>query len=120
MSPVQSNPDEFKKLSRNPNQSPFIMLNLLKFNKEGGNESYAKYMKEAQKFVQDLGGRRIFLGKPNELLNGHEDWDLVLLVEYPSRKAFLKMANDPEYLKVHELRAKGIERAILYAMDPLD
>lgn len=120
MSPIQSNIEEFKKMSKNPNQGPFTMLNLLKFNKEGGAESYAKYLEQAHKVVKNLGGRRIFMGRPNELLNGHEDWDLALLVEYPSREAFLKMANDPEYLKIHELRKEGLERAVLYAMDPME
>ena len=32
------------------------------------------------------------------------EWDMVLLVEYPSRQAFLAMAGDPGYLEVHEHR----------------
>jgi len=42
-----------------------------------------------------------------------------MLVKYPSRKAFLKMANNPDYLKVHEYRAAAVERAVLYATDPI-
>ncbi len=120
MSPIQSNPDQFKALSRNPNDGPFTMLNLLKFKKDGGAESYARYAAESNRFVDGVGGRLVFLGRPNELLNGSEDWDLVLLVQYPSRKAFLKMANDPEYLKIHSFREQALERAVLYAMDRTD
>lgn len=119
MSPIQSNPDQFKKLEQSENEGPFTMLNLVKFKKEGGGEIYAEYLKKANKFVKDIGGRLIFSGKPNELLHGSEDWDFILLVEYPSRQAFLKMASDPDYLKVHELREKSLERAVLYAIDPV-
>lgn len=116
MSPIQSNPDQFKELSRNPDEGPVTMLNLLKF-REGGAESYKNYVRESGKFVSGVGGEVIFLGKPKELLNGGEDWDVVMLVRYPSRKAFLRMANDPEYLKIHGYREKALERAVLYAMD---
>jgi len=40
-----------------------------------------------------------------------------MLVRYPSRKAFLEMANDPEYVKIHKYREEALERAVLYAMD---
>jgi uncharacterized protein (DUF1330 family) len=42
-----------------------------------------------------------------------------MLVKYPSRKAFLKMANNPEYLKIHSFRAEALESAVLYATDEI-
>ena len=116
MSPIQTNLDQFRNLSRSPNEGPVTMLNLLKF-KEGGAESYRRYVSESGKFVSGVGGELIFLGKPVELLNGSEQWDAVMLVRYPSRRAFLKMTNDPEYLKIHNLREEALERAVLYALD---
>jgi uncharacterized protein (DUF1330 family) len=95
------------------------MLNLLKFKKEGGREAYLRYIKESGPFVQGVGAKVLYFGKAKELLNGTETWDIVMLVQYPSRKAFLKMANDPDYLKVHEFREQALERAVLYATDPV-
>ena len=120
MSGIQSNPDQFKALAAaaKTNPEPFVMLNLLKFKTQGGAESYLRYIKESGPFVQGVGAKVLYFGKANELLNGTEDWDVVLLVHYPSREAFLKMANDPGYLKVHELREQALERAVLYATDP--
>jgi uncharacterized protein (DUF1330 family) len=92
------------------------MLNLLKF-KPNGAASYARYVQESNKFVESVGGRMIYLGKAGELLNGSEDWDVVMLVEYPSRQHFLRMTNDPEYLKIHSFREEALERAVLYATD---
>jgi len=59
------------------------------------------------------------LSRPKELLNGSEEWDVLMLIRYPSRKAFLTMANNPEYLKVHRFREEALERAVLYATDEI-
>ncbi len=119
MSPVNMNADQFKEMLKNPSESPVVMLNLLKFKADGGAAAYARYAKEADKFVAGVGGKMIYLGKAKELLNGDEKWDVVMLVQYPSRKAFLKMANDPEYLKIHKYREEALEQAVLYATDEM-
>ena len=119
MSPIKTNQDQFKELLKNPNDGMVVMLNLLKFKAQGGRESYARYAREANKFVEDIGGKILFLGKPKELLNGDETWDVLMLVQYPSRKAFLTMANNPEYLKIHSFREEALERAVLYAIDEM-
>ncbi|MCX7981526.1 MAG: DUF1330 domain-containing protein [Syntrophales bacterium] len=117
MAAVKINEDEWRKLSDSKDDKPFIMLNLLKFQGDEGRASYFRYMREAGRFVARYGAEVIFLGQPRELITGNETWDLVMLVKYPSRKAFLKMAYDPEYVKVHKYREEGLERAVLYAMD---
>lgn len=119
MSEVKMNTDQLKELFNNPNDEPFVMLNLIKFKKDGGRQSYARYTKEANKFVEGVGAKLLFLGKPKELLNGSETWDALMLVQYPSRKAFLKMANNPEYLKIHSFREEALERAVLYTIDEM-
>jgi uncharacterized protein (DUF1330 family) len=116
MSSIETNLDMFRELKRNPNDGKVVMLNLLKF-KPNGLENYIKYMQGANRFIEEVGGKMIFLGKPKELLNGSESWDLMMLVEYPSRQHFLRMANNPEYIKVHEYREMAVERAVLYAND---
>jgi uncharacterized protein (DUF1330 family) len=119
MSEVNMNTDQLKELVKNPNEEPFVMLNLLKFKKEGGREAYVRYTKEANRFVESVGAKLLFLSQPKELLNGAETWDVLMLVRYPSRKAFLQMANDPEYIKIHSFREEALERAVLYATDEI-
>lgn len=119
MSGITINQDQFRKLARNTNEEPFVMLNLLKFKEKGGREAYFRYIKESGPFVEAVGAKVIYFGKPNELLNGTETWDILMLVQYPSRKAFLEMANNPDYIKVHESRKEALERAVLYATDPV-
>jgi uncharacterized protein (DUF1330 family) len=118
MSPVTNNPDQFQALAHNPNPAPFVMLNLLKFRPAGGGRLYARYMREAARFVEGVGGKIVYLGAPRELLSGEQTWDILMLVEYPSRRAFIEMANNPEYLKIHAYREQALERAVLYATDP--
>jgi uncharacterized protein (DUF1330 family) len=119
MTGIKSNEDQFQALMENPNEEPFVMLNLLKFKKDGGREAYFRYIKESGPFVEGVGAKVLYFGKANELLQGAEDWDILMLVQYPSRKAFLEMTRNPDYLKVHEYRAEGVERAVLYATDPV-
>jgi uncharacterized protein (DUF1330 family) len=119
MSKIQTNRNQFEALAANKNQEPFVMLNLLKFRSEGGREDYLRYIRDSGPFVEGVGAKVIYFGKANELLNGMETWDIVMLVQYPSRKAFLEMANNPDYLEVHTFREKALERAVLYATDPV-
>jgi len=116
---IQPNTESLRQLADNPNQEPVVMLNLLKFKGEEGKNSYFRYTKEAGKFVEKVGGKVIYLGIAQEMIYGKEPWDAVMLVQYPSRSAFLQMANDPEYLKAHTLREEGLDRAVLYATDPI-
>jgi uncharacterized protein (DUF1330 family) len=120
MTKIKTNEDQFKKLAGNPNEEPVVMLNLLKFKKEGGREAYFRYIKESGPFAEKIGAKVLYIGKPNELLYGEEKWDLLLLIHYPSRKAFLEMINNPGYLKAHEWREEGTERAVLYATEPIE
>lgn len=117
---VEVNPEELKKLTKNSNQESFVMLNLLKFKKGDGKKYYARYMAETAPFTAEVGATVEYLGIPGELLTGKEDWDLLMMVRYPSRKAFLDLISNPGYLKVHEWRVKGVERAVLYPTDPVD
>jgi uncharacterized protein (DUF1330 family) len=120
MSTIQSNIDQLKKLSNNPDDRPVTMLNLLKFKKDGGRKLYAKYVKESDRFIQAVGARVIYLGKTAELIYGSESWDAVLLVQYPTRKSFTTMTTDPQYIEVHKFREAALERAVLYATDEVN
>jgi len=119
MNTIEINKDQFKELLKNPNDKPFVMLNLLKFKKDGGRKSYARYMKEPTRFVEGVGGKLLLFSRPKELINGTEIWDLLMLVQYPSRKAFIELAGNPEYLKIHSFREEALENAVLYATDEI-
>lgn len=71
----------------------------------------------AVRMVEERGGRIVWQGRAEQTLIGDEteDWDVVALVEYPSRKAFIEMVSAPGYMKTHEHREAGLERTVLIA-----
>jgi uncharacterized protein (DUF1330 family) len=111
-------PDAIRALADAPDAGPLVMLNLLKFKRDGGAESYAEYARHVTKYIERLGGRVLYSGRVENVLVGGESWDAIALVEYPSRKAFLSMVADPEYQKFHVYREKGLERTVLIATAP--
>ena len=91
-------PEQMQTLLTGSADTPVVMLNLLKFNRraEGdeslsGAEAYGKYATEMKKFVESKGGRFLWAGSADSMVIGDSDvdFDVVALVEYPSRKAFV-------------------------------
>jgi uncharacterized protein (DUF1330 family) len=99
---------------------PVYMLNLLEFLPEGGAERYAEYGAAVAPLLERVGGRPVFAGQPAESLIGEGSWDLMVLVEYPTRQAFLDMVSSPEYQEIAHLRSEALMRSELRAMDSLD
>lgn len=99
---------------------PVVMLNLLRF-AEGGRELYEQYADAlSTTFLPRYGGEVLFAGDGSTALVAEhgQDWDVVLLVRYPSRAAFSQMVADPEYQQVTELRTRALTEAVLQATVP--
>ncbi|HKU37127.1 MAG TPA: DUF1330 domain-containing protein [Polyangiales bacterium] len=117
-------------LSGLPDGEPVVMLNLLRFREQAsypensehgacsGREAYARYGAKAVAHVAAVGGKPIWTGAAQLTVIGPtaESWDDVLLVQYPSRKAFLKMASDPDYLACTVHRTAALADSRLIAM----
>lgn len=103
-------------------RTPVTMLNLLAFVADGGRERYEEYAAAVAPLLEQVGGRIVFAGVPAPALLGDDSWDLVALVEYPSRQAFLEMVGSPEYEAIAGLRTEALTRSELHPLDaaPLD
>ena len=99
---------------------PVYMLNLLEFVPDGGAERYAEYGAAVAPLFEKAGGKPIFAGRPAESLIGEGSWDMMLLVSYPTRQAFLDMVSSPEYQEIEHLRSEALVRSELRAMDAVD
>jgi len=127
MSAIRPNPAQFKELARSPEKGAVVMLNLLKFKHaaEGeagsGREAYKRYGDAAVAMIEERGGRVVWQGRADQILIGDpaEDWDTVALVEYPSRRSFIEMVSNPDYMKAHAHREAGLERTIVIACTPV-
>jgi uncharacterized protein (DUF1330 family) len=103
---------------RSGDEVPVVMLNLLAFRPEGGRERYEEYGAAVAPLLERAGGRIVFLGNPAAALLGDGSWDLVALVEYPTRQAFLEMIGSPEYQAIAHLRTEALSRGELHPLDP--
>jgi uncharacterized protein (DUF1330 family) len=109
-------------------EKPIVMLNLLRFRARtqyppgtdaaacSGREAYARYAAVALAKVAEVGGRLVWMASADASLIGPdgEVWDEVALVEYPSRQAFLRMIEMPDYQAavVHRSAALADSRLI--------
>src|SRR6476469_1251388 len=107
--PERLNQEGFAAFSaRAGEDSPVTMLNLLRFEPDGGEERYAEYGAAVMPLLEKAGGRAVFLGEAALPLLGEGRWDSVLLIEYPSRGAFLEMIASPEYQAIGHLRTEAL------------
>ena len=114
------NEDAFAAFSKRAADGPVFMLNLLEFRPDGGAERYAEYGAAVAPLLARAGGNPIFAGRPAESLIGEGSWDLMVLVSYPTRQAFLDMVSSPEYQAIEHLRTESLVRSELRAMDAVD
>ncbi len=103
--------------ARAAEDSPVVMLNLLAFKPDGGRERYEEYGEAVAPSLEKAGGRIVFMGAPATALLGEDSWDLVVLVEYPTRQAFLDMIGSDEYQAIGHLRTEALLRSELHPMD---
>ena len=127
--PIHPTPEQLQSLASSSDDGPLIMLNLLRFKPQAdgidegvtGAEAYARYSVATEPFLRAVGGRLRTAVRADDSVIGPPDreWDLVLLVEYPSRQKFLEMASNPEYQKIHAHREAALADSRLIACSDL-
>ena len=120
--PTQGQLEELRAL---PADEPVVMLNLLRFKDradgidEGvsGREAYGRYATATAPFLEKVGGRLLNAVDARQVVIGpaEAEWDMALLVEYPTPGGFLEMAGDPDYLKAHAHRDAALADSRLIA-----
>jgi uncharacterized protein (DUF1330 family) len=101
-------------------EGPVVMLNLVRFTPGGA----AKYLEYIERFsssgVKDRYGVELLYGGAGHpsLVAESGDWDMVALFRYPSRRHFVDMVNDPDYVAFEHLRAEAVATAVLQPTTP--
>lgn len=106
-------PEQLQEFMKLPNDTPVVMVNLLKFKDP---VAYQKYGVEVGKLLNNIGAEVIFSGACKMALIGGASWDHVALVRYPNAQALMKMSQSPEYLAIHHYREEGLEGQINLAV----
>jgi uncharacterized protein (DUF1330 family) len=125
--------EQFTEFAHGRPEGEVVMINLLHFARSGdagpraddataGRGAYRDYSDQVVKMVEERGGKVIWTGRPEQVLIGDaesDDWDLVALVAYPNRAAFVDMVTSPSYEQAHAHRERGLDRTVLLACEPL-
>lgn len=109
---INPSPDQLAALLEIEIDGPLVMVNLLRFAPDGGEEAYRQYGAAATPFLEKSGASIRFFGHGVATVIGGEEWDEVILVEYPSKQAFLDMTGDPDYPSA--LRSGALADSRLY------
>lgn len=110
---MQPTPEQLQAFMKLPQDRPIIMVNLLKFKDP---VEYQKYGVGVAKIFKEIGAEILFSGECKMALIGGAQWDSVALAKYPNAQALVKMAQMPEYQKIHVHREAGLEGQINLAV----
>lgn len=127
MNAIEPDESQIRELVSRIDDGPVVMINLLKFKERAidaelsGAEVYGRYADAVAGMIESMGGRTLWRGRADQILIGDSecDWDMAVLVEYPTRRAFLEMVTLPEYQQAHFDRGAGLERTSLIACTPV-
>jgi uncharacterized protein (DUF1330 family) len=116
--PIDLGPEDLQRLRAADDGRPFVIAQLLKF-APGGRDQYLAYSREAQRILRGSGAAVVYAGECEDALGtpaGHA-WDVILLVRYPSRAAYVDMLSNPAFQEIAGQRRKSLRDAVFLAMD---
>jgi uncharacterized protein (DUF1330 family) len=107
-----------------PDQGPVVMVNLVRFRDKSldgdgsGQDAYIRYSRAVMPLIKARGGGVLWAGDAEGEAYGHVAggcWNYVVLVQYPSRAAFLDMATSSEYAAANVHRENGVDDHVIIA-----
>jgi uncharacterized protein (DUF1330 family) len=126
---VHKNDDALHMMAQGDLDAPVVMLNLLNYRDQAaeghgvdgltGREAYETYGKAFAELGPRFGGEPIWMGRGLNSIIGDDDWDIVILVRYPTRRQFIEMLNDPDYQTIAPIRAAALADSRLLEMSQL-
>ena len=124
--PTKESFAQFKSL---PTDTALHMLNLVRLRaaaaypdarKASGLDAYRAYARESGPVFRRLGGRQVWIGRPELTLIGPEmeRWDIAFIAQYPSGQAFIDMIRDPVYREAVKHRQAAVADSRLIRLAP--
>ncbi len=129
MAVIEPDTEALGRFLAEPEDGPIVMINLLRYREEAayeegfaaapctGAEAYGRYSEGVTPLLGRAGARPIWIGLVRSALiaEAGEEWDNAILVEYPSRKAFVEMVSSPEYQAIAPHRTAALADSRLIA-----
>jgi uncharacterized protein (DUF1330 family) len=107
-----------------PDNGPVVMVNLVRFRDRSldghgtGKDAYLRYSRAVMPMIKARGGGVLWAGDAEGAAFGQVAggcWSYVVLVQYPSRAAFLDMVTSPEYAGANVHRENGVDDHVIVA-----
>ncbi|MAB10269.1 DUF1330 domain-containing protein [Hyphomonas sp.] len=122
MPAFQPTADQFRAFRDDPHEGPIAQVNILKFrvkadyrpedpefgNDEPGAAAYQRYADAFGIAAAEVGGRCLLMGEVERYFIGNGDWDAVMVMFFPDRKAFIATLNHPDYKSMARHREAGL------------
>ena len=124
MSDLHPTRDQIERIAKAADDGPLVMLNLIKFRDRSGDgdgtgrDAYQRYSDAVLPLVEARGGTVLWVGEVAQVVIGDDhgdDWDRAILVQYPSRAAFLDMATSKDYAAINHHRLDGLAKHVILA-----
>jgi uncharacterized protein (DUF1330 family) len=127
---TDSTKEQIDTLMKGPAEGSIRMLNMLKFKQkaeyadgsdggcENGMQAYMRYSAALHKegILAAAGAKLVFSEPVVQGVIGDNvatDFDIIAIMQYPNRQAFLDMTSSPEYQVAHVHREAGLEHQLL-------
>jgi uncharacterized protein (DUF1330 family) len=127
---TDSTKEQIEALMKGPAEGSIRMVNMLKFKQkaeyadgsdggcDNGIQAYIRYSVALHKkgILAAVGAKLVFSERVVQGVIGDSaatDFDIVAIMQYPNRQAFLDMTSSPEYQAAHVHREAGLERQLL-------
>jgi uncharacterized protein (DUF1330 family) len=115
---IEPTAEQIRALVGSPDEGPIAMVNLLRFREKAlapdegmsGAEAYGIYSQGVMPFLEAAGGKVLSAVACSHGVIGpaEPEWHMTMIVEYPSRAAFLGMVGNPEYQEVAKHRSAAL------------
>jgi hypothetical protein len=120
-------PEQIERFLAGPQDQPVVMLNMLRFKEHAdqsdgaatGRDAVLRYSRAMKEFVESHGGSFVLAADIDSQVigEGGEGFQFVGIMRYPSRRAYVELAGDPEIARtIGRHREAGLESQWLFAM----
>ncbi len=117
---INASPAFFKNLAAQPDHSPTINLNFLRYRPRGKGDRYNLYGAAAGAGIVGVGGDIAYHGEGitdmNKAFEMSDEWDGVAYAMYPRRSAYLQLQRNVDYQMAIPDRVAGTLERMLYVI----
>ena len=115
---IDANEEALEAMRQADPSQPIVMLNLLRFRDQAlegfgvdgltGLQAFQRYGQLNEGEGVRFDSEPIWLGLANRTIIGDEQWDVAILVRYPTRQHFIDKLDDPTYREISLVRAAAL------------